>query len=102
MTRENQAETKLVRIQEKGQVTLPAEARRRLGLKKGDLVAVTATPDGFLITPQEVIATRALDRIGELLREKGITLEEMIESGRQERTRLIEEMYGIPAHEQGE
>jgi AbrB family looped-hinge helix DNA binding protein len=95
-------ETKLVRIQEKGQVTLPAEARRRLGLKKGDLVAVTETPDGFLITPQEVIATRALDRIGDLLREKGISLDEMIETGREERTKLIEEMYAIPAEQQGE
>lgn len=102
MTRANHAEIKLVRIQEKGQVTLPAEARRRLGLKKGDLVAVTETPDGLLITPQEVIATRALDRIGQLLREKGITLAEMIESGREERTKLLEEMYGIPATQQGD
>src|SRR5215217_3548179 len=48
---------KLVRIQEKGQVTLPVEVRKQLGLKKGDLVAVTATPEGALITPQEIIAT---------------------------------------------
>jgi AbrB family looped-hinge helix DNA binding protein len=102
MTKGAQTETKLVRIQEKGQVTLPAEARRRLGLKKGDLVAVTETPDGFVITPQEVIATRSLDRIGELLREKGISLEEMIESGREERGSLLREMYGIPADEQGD
>jgi AbrB family looped-hinge helix DNA binding protein len=92
----------LVRVQEKGQVTLPAKARKRFGLKKGDLVAVTETPDGLLITPPEVIATQALDRIGELLREKGITLEEMIESGRQERAGLIEEMYGIAAGKQGD
>jgi len=80
-----------VRVQEKGQVTLPAEARRKLGLKKGDLVAISETPDGLLLTPQGVIATKALDRIGELLKEKGLTLEELIESGREERMALIEE-----------
>jgi AbrB family looped-hinge helix DNA binding protein len=102
VTKENASETRFVRVQEKGQVTLPAEARKRLGLKKGDLVAVTETPEGLLIIPQEVIATRALDRIGELLREKGIVLEEMIAAGREERSRLIEEMYGIPVGKQGE
>ena len=86
---------RLVRVQEKGQVTLPIEVRRRLGLKKGDLVAITSTPEGVLITPQELIATRALDRIGEILREQGLTLEELIESGREEREPLIETLYGL-------
>ncbi len=93
---------KLVRVQEKGQVTLPAELRRKLGLKKGDLVAVTEAEEGILITPQEVLAMKALDRIGELLREKGLTLDELIESGRRERSALIQEMYGIPTDKQGE
>ena len=44
------AERNLVRIQEKGQVTLPAAMRKKLGLKKGDLVAVLETPDGVLIS----------------------------------------------------
>lgn len=86
---------KLVRIQERGQVTLPIEVRRKLGLKKGDLVAFTETPEGVLITPQEVIASKALDRVGEVLRKKGLSLEELIESGREERTALIEEEYDI-------
>ena len=89
-------ERRLVRVQEKGQVTLPAEVRKSLGLKKGDLVAITQTADGVLITPSEVIASRALDRIGEALRSQGLTLEELIESGREERGKLIEEHYGIP------
>ena len=94
--------TRLVRIREKGQVTIPASARKRLGLKEGDLVAVTETPDGVLISPQASVAIQALDEIGALLREHGITLEEMIESGREERGRLIEETYGIPLDQQGE
>ncbi len=92
---ERNPQPKLVRIQEKGQVTLPADVRRTLGLKKGDLVAVTQTADGILITPQEVLAMKALDRIGEALREKGITLDDLIESGREIRGKLIEEEYGI-------
>lgn len=86
---------KLVRVQEKGQVTLPTEIRKKLGLKKGDLVAVVETADGVLITPQEVVAAKALDRIGEALREKGLSLDDMIETGREERAEVIKAMYGI-------
>ena len=44
---------------------------------------------------QEVIAMNALDRIGEALKARGITLEQMIESGREIRGQLVEEKYGI-------
>ena len=43
---------KLVRIQEKGQVTISTAIRKKLGLKRGDLVAVMETPEGVFITPQ--------------------------------------------------
>jgi AbrB family looped-hinge helix DNA binding protein len=59
---------------DKGQVTIPAEIRKKLGLKKGDLVAFVETEEGVLISPQEVIATQALDQIGQALKEKGVTL----------------------------
>ena len=88
------SERTLVRIQEKGQVTLPAGIRRRLGLKKGDLVAVEETPYGVLIAPQRVLALRDLDQIGAVLREQGITLEELMESGRAIREELFREKYG--------
>jgi AbrB family looped-hinge helix DNA binding protein len=85
----------LVRIQEKGQVTIPTEIRKKLGLKRGDLVAVMETPDGVYITPQQVVATKALDSIGDILKEKGLTLDELIGSGRELRTELLQETYGI-------
>jgi antitoxin PrlF len=85
---------KLVRVQEKGQVTIPAEIRKKLGLKRGDLVAVMETPDGIFITPQQVLATKALDRIGDMLKEQGLALEELTASGRQARTDILQETYG--------
>ncbi|MDQ3692732.1 MAG: AbrB/MazE/SpoVT family DNA-binding domain-containing protein [Chloroflexota bacterium] len=88
-------ERNLVRIQDKGQVTLPAGVRKRLGLKKGDMVAVVETSDGVLISPQEVVATQALAEIGEALQEQGLSLDEMIERGRAIRGQLLREKYGI-------
>lgn len=89
---------KFVRVQEKGQVTLPAEVRKHLGMKKGDLVAVTETPDGVLITPRSALLIKemdkALDEIGAALREQGLTLEDMIERGRVIREELYREQYG--------
>src|ERR687893_150622 len=86
---------KFVRIQEKGQVTIPTEIRKKLGLKRGDLVAVVETPGGVFITPQQVVATKALDSIGDILKEQGLSLEEVIAQGRDIRADLLQETYGI-------
>lgn len=88
---------KLSAVQEKGQVTIPAEIRRKLGLKKGDLVAFVETDQGVLIRPQEVIAVDILDRMGRILKEKGVTLEELMEDGREMRGELLKEEYGLIA-----
>lgn len=92
------SERKLVRVQEKGQVTLPTEIRKKLDLKKGDLVAVMEAEDGVFISPQEIVATKALDRIGELLKAKGVSLDEMIESGRKERGNIIKKKYDLQSN----
>lgn len=89
------SERKLVRIQEKGQVTLPMEVRENLGLKKGDLMAVTQIGGGIFISPQQVIATNALNKIGDVLKEKGLSLDDLIESGRDMRGSIIEKKYGL-------
>jgi hypothetical protein len=40
---------------------------------------------------------QALDRIGEVLKERGLSLEELIESGREIRAHIVEEEYGPEA-----
>ena len=90
-----------VRVQEKGQVTIPKEIREKLNLKKGDLVTFVETEDGVVIKPSEIVVSAALDEIGEALKEKGLSLEELMERGREIRANLIEEKYDItdPDHE---
>jgi len=85
----------LVRVQEKGQVTIPAQIRKRLKLKKGDLVIFEETDAGVMIRPAEVLVAQALVEIGKALQAKGITLEEIIERGRELRGNLIRDEYGL-------
>lgn len=83
-------------MQEKGQVTIPAQIRRKLGLKKGALVSFIETARGVIISPQEIIAIAAMDKIGKTLKKKGITLEELMENGRKIRGELVKRDYDLP------
>lgn len=76
-------------IQENGQVTLPAEWRERYGLKKGDVIEFVETDQGLLVRPRAVIAVEALDRIAEVLRAQGVSLEELLEGVNEDRTRRV-------------
>lgn len=42
-------------VRKKGQITLPARMRRRLGLEEGDFVKVEETPEGILLKPRKLI-----------------------------------------------
>ncbi len=44
-----------VRIQEKGQVTIPRQIRKKLNLKRGDLVVFVETEDGVMVKPASVV-----------------------------------------------
>ena len=90
---------KLSIIQKKGQVTIPAEIRTRRGLKEGNVFAFTETSDGVLISPQAVVATQALDRIGDALQQAGVSLDELIEESRAVRTELLDEENTIETNE---
>lgn len=87
--------TSVVRVQEKGQVTIPLEIRKKLGLRKGDMVTFIETDSGVIIKPAEILVSEALEEIGRALKEKGIRLEDLLERGREIRGDLIEEEYGL-------
>jgi AbrB family looped-hinge helix DNA binding protein len=91
---------KVTKMQERGQVTVPVEFRKELGLGKGDLIAFEKVDQGLLLRPQEVVAMETLDLIGDALEKRGISLEELIDDGREIRSKLMEEEYGITADEQ--
>ncbi len=80
-----------------GTLTLPSEVRDVLKFKPGEELMLFETAQGVLISTKKRIVNWALDSIGAELRANGVTLEELIESGRVIRGDLLWEMYGIRA-----
>jgi len=83
----------LGRVQQRGQVTIPIDLRRKLGVEDGGLVAFIETENGILISPQEVLAADAMDRVGKILKQQGISLEELVGSSSEIRGQMVGEDY---------
>ncbi|PKO08385.1 MAG: hypothetical protein CVU40_15730 [Chloroflexi bacterium HGW-Chloroflexi-2] len=67
-----------VRVQEKGQVTIPRDIRRQLKLKKGDLVTFISTENGVIIKPLGSAADDLLVILGKSLNSRGIKIEQVL------------------------
>lgn len=86
---------KTTTVQQNGQVGLPASFRKRFGIKKGDKVVWEETENGLIVQPQASSVLEAYSKIGEAMQDKGITLEQLIEDGREIRGELLQELYGL-------
>ena len=82
-------------IQENGQVTLPKELRREYGLRKGDTVVFERTEEGWIVRKDDPDPMKLLDELGEILAARGMTLDELITSGRDIRGEIVREKYGL-------
>ena len=91
-----------VRVQEKGQVTIPREIRRRLKLKKGDMVTFFDTEDGVVIKPLEKAANDLLSSLGKKLKTRGIILDSLLERSRTQGADLVLQQLGLSIDERTE
>jgi AbrB family looped-hinge helix DNA binding protein len=92
-------------VQKRGQVTIPSDLRRDLGIEPGDEVVFRRTEEGILITTEAAAKLARLNQLllemNELLEERGrergqpYTLEEMLAGIREERGKILKEEYGL-------
>jgi AbrB family looped-hinge helix DNA binding protein len=66
------------RIQEKGQVTIPSEVRRKLNWKGGDMVTFVMTDNGVEIKSLDAMADDMLSGLREPLKKRGISLDSLM------------------------
>ncbi|MFC6724698.1 AbrB/MazE/SpoVT family DNA-binding domain-containing protein [Halobium palmae] len=70
-------------VTSKGQVTIPAELRRRLGIEKGDVLSFEESDDGIVVRKVES-PVRRLDVLREAAAERDVDVDALREASRGE------------------
>ncbi len=81
-------------MQDNGQIELPPEWLKELGVKGGDAVLFVEAEDGSLtLFPRRALGVAALNRISRDLKASGVSLEEFLEEGEKIRQEIYEEQF---------
>ena len=88
-----------VRVQEKGQVTIPRSVRKQLNLKKGDLVTFVNTENGVVIKPLGLAADDLLDTLAASLQSRGVRLEQVMARSQQVSADVLVKEFELRADE---
>lgn len=84
----------IVRLRERGQITLPAQLREELGVDEGDFLTIVKLDSYVVMTPKRLMVSEVTGQLEQLLAEKGLTLDDLLKGLEDERIKLFEEQYG--------
>lgn len=87
----------VVQVRQRGQMTLPAELRREMGIEEGDLFTVVPMGDSLIITRKRLVVPELIDKIVEIMKKEGVTLEDLLAGLEEQRVRYNKEKYGFEA-----
>lgn len=82
------------RIGEKGQLTVPQQFRRDLGLGTGAPFAVLRLGDGLILLPEQRRFEHLCQRVGSTLTAAGLTPEDLLATLPEARNRVYARNYG--------
>ncbi len=87
----------VVQVRERGQFTIPAQIRREMGIREGDVFSLIRLGDTLIATRKRLVAQEVARAIEALMEEEGISLEDLLEGLEEERKKYVRERYGIEA-----
>ncbi len=91
-----------VTLRPRRQLTLPREVCEALGIKPGDSLVLEVKDGKLFMRPQTAVALEALEALRQAIAESGVTLDEMLEGGRQVREEIFRERYGHLLEQKGQ
>ena len=84
----------VIQVRDRWQMTLPADIRRRIGLRKGDVFTVVQVGDTVVLTRKKLVVPELADKVAQIIAEQGVTLDDLPGELETQRRRYREEKYG--------
>jgi AbrB family looped-hinge helix DNA binding protein len=84
----------IAEIKARGQLTIPKKIRKMSHIEEGNVVSILPIGDSLIITPKRLELDEARRQLKKLVKASGLTIEELIEGLKEERTELFKETYG--------
>ena len=84
----------IAEIKARGQLTIPKKIREMSHIEEGNVVTILPIGDSLIITPKRLELDEARRQLKKLVKASGLTVEELIEGLKEERTKLFKETYG--------
>ena len=84
----------IAEIKARGQLTIPKKIREMSHIEEGNVVSIFPIGDSLIITPKRLELDEARRQLRKLVKASGLTIEELIEGLKEERTELFKKTYG--------
>ncbi|MFZ3092144.1 MAG: AbrB/MazE/SpoVT family DNA-binding domain-containing protein [Nitrospirota bacterium] len=83
----------VVKMRERGQLTIPYEYRKELGLGKEDVLNIIKIGDVLILVPKQLAGDVVSRKIEGSMKKKGLTLDNLLNNLREQRKKYSRETY---------
>lgn len=83
-----------VQIRQRGQITIPSQARQALALEDGDTLTLVQVGDTLILTQVAPRVPELADRIADMMDETGLSLADLLADLPRIRAEIYQETYG--------
>ena len=83
----------VVKLRERGQLTIPYEYRKELGLGKEDVLNVLKIGDVLILVPRQLAGDVLSRKMESAMKKKGLTLRDLLNNLREQRKRCAKETH---------
>ncbi len=83
----------IVKLRDRGQITIPSEYRKSLGLKSEDVLNILKVGDMLILVPRRLEGDLLASKMEQLMKGKGLTLDDLFEDLKQQRKKYMKDKY---------